>query len=330
MNLDTTIFKQIAENNWEPIVFASLDGAVVYANPAAYSLYGYDQGELIGKNVDIFNSQISHDTGHIVRAIIDHGGWSGELIQRKKNNETFNASLTVSLIFDEKGEPVGYASNSKDISQRVGKRKILQDALRSKEILFQEIHHRLKNNLAIISSILELQASKSGDSDFVRAIRDSQRRIKTTALAHEVLYENETLETVDLTNYIENLSNNVFESFVEETSRIKLVKTFNIDTMDVNHAVPLGLILNELMTNSFKYAFPDKREGEIHISILQEGNMIDFKFKDNGIGLPENFQISESNSTGMIVLHSLVEQLDGSISLNSNKGTEIHISFKSN
>lgn len=329
MNLDATIFKQIAENNWEPIVFANLEGEVVYANPAAYSLYGYDDGELVGKNVDIFNAQVSHDTSHIVQAIIDFGGWSGEIVQRRKNDEIFDALLTVSLIFDEKGEAVGYASNSKDISQRVKEKEILENALKDKEILFQEIHHRLKNNLAIISSILELQAGRSDDPEFVRAIRDSQRRIKTTALAHEVLYENETLETVNLSNYIENLSNNVLDSFIEENTRIKLVKDFNIDSLNIDHAIPLGLIINELMTNSFKHAFPDNRKGEIRINIEQNNDLINFKFDDDGIGLPKDFDAHNTGSTGMIVLTSLVNQLEGDLDINSEKGTSVGITFKS-
>jgi PAS domain S-box-containing protein len=89
MNLASTFFKQIAENNWEPIVFADLENKVVYANLSAYALYGYDPGELIGLNVDVFNAKVSHDTSHIVQAIIDNGGWSGELVQRRKNDEHF-------------------------------------------------------------------------------------------------------------------------------------------------------------------------------------------------------------------------------------------------
>ncbi|NRA12915.1 MAG: PAS domain S-box protein [Crocinitomicaceae bacterium] len=330
MNLESTFFKQIAENNWDPIVFADLKNEVVYANPAAYTLYEFEPGELIGQNVDVFNAKTSHDTSHIVQSIIDNGGWSGELMQRKKNGEHFYAHLTVSLIFVEDGEPVGYASNSKDISERVKAKELLETALKEKEVLFQEIHHRLKNNLAIISSILELQADKSDDPKFVRAIRDSQRRIKTTALAHEILYETDTIGPVDLNNYVENLSNNVLDSFVEENSRISLKKHIDIENLDIDHAIPLGLIMNELMTNSFKHAFPEKRDGEIQIRIVQEGDMINFKFEDNGIGLPNAFDINSSGSTGMIVVNSLIDQLEGELEINSENGTHYSITFKSN
>lgn len=330
MNLENNFFKQIAENNWEPIVFADLEGNVEYANRAAYKLYGYEDSELIGQNVDVFNSQVSHDTSHIVQAIIEHGGWSGEIIQRKKNNDHFHAYLTVSLVFGENGEPVGYSSNSKDITERVKANDALVAALKDKELLFQEIHHRLKNNLAIISSILELQAEKSDDEDFIRAIRDSQRRIKTTAMAHEILYENENLQSVDLGDYVENLSNNVLESFVEEHSRINLTKNIEIDHLNIDQAIPLGLIMNEMMTNSFKHAFPENREGLIEISVVQEGDLINFKFNDNGIGLPGNFDMGDTSSTGMIVMSSLINQLEGDISIQSDQGTSFTIKFKSN
>lgn len=330
MNTENTFFKQIAENNWEPIVFANMANEVVYANPAAYKLYGFEPGELIGKNVDVFNSRITTDTSHIVQSIIDHGGWSGELIQRKKNDEHFDAHLTVSLIFNENGEPAGYASNSKDISEQVKAKEVLQNALKEKEILFQEIHHRLKNNLAIISSILELQAGKSNDPDFIRAIKDSQRRIKTTALAHEVLYETDVLGAVDLSNFMEKLSNNVLESFIEENLRVKLKKHIDIQRMDIDHAIPLGLIVNELMTNSFKHAFPEKRNGEIELNITQKGDAIQFNFSDNGIGLPTGFDVESSNSTGMIVIDSLIEQLEGELTIHTDNGTLFSITFKAN
>ncbi|MFT6502321.1 MAG: PAS domain S-box-containing protein [Crocinitomicaceae bacterium] len=330
MNLASTFFKQIAENNWEPIVFADLENKVVYANLSAYALYGYDPGELIGLNVDVFNAKVSHDTSHIVQAIIDNGGWSGELVQRRKNDEHFHAHLTVSLIFGENGEPVGYSSNSRDITERFEATEMLETALKEKELLFQEIHHRLKNNLAIISSILELQADKSNDPEFVRAIRDSQRRIKTTALAHEILYETDSIGSVDLNNYVENLLNNVLDSFVEENSRISLTKHVSIENFDIDHAIPLGLIINELMTNSFKHAFPGNRKGEIQIRIVQEEDVIIFNYEDNGIGLPKDFDINLSGSTGMIVVNSLIDQLEGELKINSENGIHYSIIFKLN
>jgi len=202
--------------------------------------------------------------------------------------------------------------------------------LKEKEILFQEIHHRLKNNLAIVSSILELQAGKSNDPDFIRAIKDSQRRIKTTALAHEVLYETDVLGAVDLSNFMEKLSNNVLESFIEENLRIKLKKHIDIQRMDIDHAIPLGLIVNELMTNSFKHAFPEKRNGEIELNITQKGDAIQFNFSDNGIGLPTGFDVESINSTGMIVIDSLIEQLEGELTIHTDNGTLFSITFKAN
>ncbi len=328
MNLNSTIFKQIAENNWEPIVFANLEGTVIYANPAAYSLYGYDREELIGEHVDIFNAQVSHDTGHIVQSIIDFGGWSGEIVQRKKNNETFTALLTVSLIFDENGEAVGYASNSKDISESVKQKIILQNALKDKEILFQEIHHRLKNNLAIISSILELQAAKSKDLEFIKSIRDSQGRIKATALAHEILYEKETLEKVDLEKYFIALCESVLSSFTEKSNNISFQAIIGIKELDVDHAIPLGLITNELLTNSIKHAFPARASGSILLKIERNGDEVSMQFRDNGVGLPNGFDARNESSTGMIVITSLLDQLEGEFSFENADGALIRLSFK--
>lgn len=331
MSIDSAIFQQIAENNWEPIVFAGMDGIVRYANPAAHSLYGYEPDELVGKNVDIFNAQVSHDTVEIVSDIISKGGWSGEIVQKKKNGETFTALLTVSLIFSEDGQPIGFASNSKDISQRVAEQELVQSALDERDLLLQEIHHRLKNNLAIISSILELQASKSSDLMFIHAIRDSQRRIKTTALIHEALYENNSLRDIEMSTYFVDLIRNVIDSYSEDLSQIVVNTNFEKFSLDIVQAIPVALILNELMTNAFKHAFPEDRQGDVTLSLQEkEDGKIHFEYIDNGMGLPEALIPETSDTTGMIVIHSLVDQIDGEINFtdNNHEGTKVTLTFE--
>jgi len=149
-------------------------------------------------------------------------------------------------------------------------------------------------------------------------------------LAHEILYETDSIGSVDLNNYVENLSNNVLDSFIEENSRIHLTKHVSIENFDIDHAIPLGLIINELMTNSFKHAFPDNRNGEIQIRIVQKEDVIMFSFEDNGIGLPKDFDINLSGSTGMIVVNSLIDQLEGELKINSENGTHYSIKFRLN
>ena len=151
-SLDNQLFKHMISNNWNAVVFANMNNIIEYVNPAACKLYGYEEHELIGKTTDVFNSKLTHNTDDIVNSIKEKGYWFGELIQRKKDNSIFDALLSVQLIFNEDHVPVGFASNSKDITLEIESSENLKRIIEEKEILLRELHHRVKNNLALILS----------------------------------------------------------------------------------------------------------------------------------------------------------------------------------
>lgn len=332
--LNETSFKQMVENNWDSVVFANLEGTILYANSAAHKLYGYGADELIGQHVDIFNSQKTHQTEEVIQSILNKGGWSGELIQRRKDNSDFYALLTVSLIYDESCQPIGYASNSKNINERIAARNVLikkqselQDSLGEREALLAEIHHRLKNNLAIISSLLHIQEITSNNEETREIIGQCQSRIKSTALVHELLYENKSLTNINFKNYIQKLIFTIESSF-SCTSNAACVNLQAEDIeLNIQQAVPCGLLFNEILTNSYKHAV----QGEqliFDITITNDNGRIKMTLGDNGPGLPEDLDFDQANSTGLTLIKAFVDQLDGKINYKTNGGAIYEIEFK--
>ncbi len=331
--LDLNTFKQISDFNWDAIVFADLEGKVLYNNTAAEKLYGYGPGELIGKNVDIFNAQVSHDTGDIVEAIMKEGGWSGEIIQIRKNKEKFTALLTVSLVHDESGKPLGLASNSKDVTEKKLVEERLNSSLKERGILLNEIHHRVKNNLAIISSLMQLQIFSTDNVSVIEMLQSSQSRIMSASLIHELLYQNESLSSVNLNEYASNLINDIQRTYGKDTKfnefELSIAPTMELD---IKEALPIGLILNEVITNSFKHAFDDETQiGKVKLSAEQEKDFRLIEISDNGKGLDENFDFSSTKSTGFSLIKTLVKQLKGDVLFESAQpGTSVIIKIPNN
>lgn len=220
-----------------------------------------------------------------------------------------------------------YLEAQKEIELRKKTEKELKKALNEKEILVKEIHHRVKNNLAVISSLLNLQSRYINDTEALDIFKESQNRAKSMALIHEYLYQSDDLKRINFGEYINKLSTNLFHTYVVDLSLIKL----NVDTenimLDVNIAIPLGLVLNELVTNTMKHAFPDNRKGEINIKFYSKGDDFILTVSDNGIGLPEGLDYKNTDSLGLRLVNSLTDQINGSISLDQNKGTTFKIKF---
>ncbi len=220
-----------------------------------------------------------------------------------------------------------YLEAQKEIELRKKTEKELKKALNEKEILVKEIHHRVKNNLAVISSLLNLQSRYIKDTEALDIFKESQNRAKSMALIHEYLYQSDDLKRINFGEYINKLSTNLFHTYVVDSSLIKL----NVDTenimLDVNIAIPLGLVLNELVTNTMKHAFPDNKKGKMNIKFYSKGDEFILTISDNGIGLPEGLDYKNTDSLGLRLVNSLTDQINGSISLNRNKGTTFKIKF---
>lgn len=205
-------------------------------------------------------------------------------------------------------------------------RKIL-DSLKEKEVLLQEVHHRVKNNLQVISSILNLQSSFVDDERTLELLAESQERIKTMSYIHETLYQTSDFSSIEFTDYINTLVRNLIQSYAPKDCEIILHTEFDSIYLNLDQAIPCGLILNELVSNALKYAFPDRDKGNLTLCILEKSGKIEMTVADDGVGLPEDFKYEESESLGIYLVYALTEQLDATINVESKGGTRFLITF---
>jgi PAS domain S-box-containing protein len=221
-----------------------------------------------------------------------------------------------------------FAALQQELKEKDEAEKRIKASLNEKELLLQEIHHRVKNNLQIMSSLLRLQSSHFKDQKVQSIFRESENRVKAMAIIHNKLYTNPEYDKVDFHDYIKTLIQNLFLSYGVSTESIKLEINVNGISLNIDTAIPCGLIINELISNSLKYAFPKKMTGKIEINMYFEGNDLILIVRDNGIGLKNDLEIQKSKTLGLKLVQLLASQMDGKVVIQSVKGTEFTIKFK--
>jgi PAS domain S-box-containing protein len=215
-----------------------------------------------------------------------------------------------------------------EIAVRLDAEKQLTKTVGEKEVLLREVHHRVKNNFQIIISLLNLQSRFITDKTTLSAFKDTQNRVRAMALVHEKLYQSNDIGKLALDNYLKFLGDNLFQ-FMGMTGRgITLTMEIRDIFLSIDTTIPIGLIINELMSNSLKYAFPDGRKGEISLAIHQQDHQLTILFRDNGVGIPEDLDWHNTTSMGLRLVTTLVDQLDGTIELDRSAGTAFIIVVK--
>ena len=216
----------------------------------------------------------------------------------------------------------------REVEERLRAEEQLRTSLGEKEILLKEIHHRVKNNLQIIYSLLSLQFEHVQDEQVLDMLRDSKHRVRSMALIHEKLYRSQDLAKIDFGEYVNALTTDLLNSYTLSFSALNLKTRVDGVHLSVDTAVPCGLIVNELVTNCLKYAFPDAQEGEINIELQKNrGDEFTLIVGDNGIGLPKEFDFRNTDSLGLQLVNSLAAQLDGAVELDRTNGTTFTITF---
>jgi len=219
------------------------------------------------------------------------------------------------------GTLLGYRGSDTDITQRRQMEKALRQSLHEKEILIREIHHRVKNNMQIVSSLLQLQANHIKDDAIRLLFTEAKDRIRSMSLVHEKLYKINQMEAIDLGAYANDLAINLFRSYGISHNRIRFRLDGNSANVAIDDAIPLALILNELISNALKYAFPGNRSGEIALRVSEKDGKLTIELADNGIGIPANVDIPTCKTLGLMLVRVLTEQLHGSIELCRENGT---------
>jgi PAS domain S-box-containing protein len=231
-------------------------------------------------------------------------------------------------IFSSDGQFCQVLGVSTNITQRKIAEIQIQESLREKEVLLQEIHHRVKNNLQVISSLLDLQSQHIEEQATLELFRESCNRIKAMALVHENLYKFKDFARINFAEYIENLANYLFAAYGVNGENINLELELEQVTLKLDTAIPCGLIINELISNALKHAFPNKAKGIIYIALnSDEDKYYTLSVRDNGIGLPPNWDINTVNSLGLKLVEILAEQLEGTLEVNCRFGTEFSLRF---
>ena len=228
---------------------------------------------------------------------------------------------------DTDGRYGGTAVMLNDITAMKKAEEQVRSTLKEKEVLLKEIHHRVKNNLAVIASILSLQSDLVGDERSREALKECRSRATSMAMIHAHLYQSRDLTHVDFKSYLTTLAEAVFNSYRLGTDNVVLKVTADDLSLTINRAIPVGLIANELITNAMQHAFPDGRKGKIHVELTREGNQARLTVSDNGIGLPVSLDVENTESLGLQLVMSLVEQLDASLEVEGRKGTRFRITF---
>jgi PAS domain S-box-containing protein len=338
-------YRNIVETSNEGIYLVDDEAKIIYVN-RIMETSGYTLEELIGRPIWDF---ISEESKPVARRSFEKRRQgiddSYELRLIRKDGSFIWGLVSAKSLFDKEGKFIGYLGMLIDITER----KKAEEALASIETARKkEIHHRIKNNLQVISSLLDLQAEhfrnreNIKDSEVLEAFRESQDRVISMALIHEELYRGEGFETLNFSLYIRELAENLLLTYRLGDTDITLKMDLEENLLfDVDAAVPLGMIVNELISNSLKHAFPDRKRGEIRIKLSREKNEECMKsiaedckstnfilvVSDDGVGIPENLDIENLDSLGFQLVTSLVDQLDGEFELKRKNGTEFTMRF---
>ncbi len=242
-----------------------------------------------------------------------------------KNGDTIWIETFLSPIIVD-GEITEVSCLAHEITDKKLSERQLKESLSEKEVLLKEVHHRVKNNLQVISSILNLQSSYVKDNNTLNILRESQNRIKSMSFIHESLYQNTNFSSIKFSEYIDNLSRNLIQTYAFGKN-IQLVTELDPVEVSLDQAIPCGLILNELISNALKYAFIGRQEGVVKITLRANKKKVEISVTDDGIGMPINFDVDNSDSLGLQLVYTLIEQLEGTINVDTQKGTKYLITF---
>jgi PAS domain S-box-containing protein len=300
-------------------------------SPGAEMIFGYWKNEIVGEKLVVLHlpedlDRLAEIHRQMKRKEVEY---TGEITLVRKNGEQFPALLTKYPMKDEAGSVRAALTVCIDITVLKRAEAQIRATLLEKENLLREIHHRVKNNMQVVSALLILQSKKTKDRKILEMFRDSEHRIKTMALIHEKLYQSRSFGTIDLAEYLTRLIQYLFRSYEELSAGVTLDMDVRDISLDLDTALPVSLIINELVSNSLKYAFPTGKGGKICIRARKDdGNGYVMEIRDNGVGLPRGFELGKTETLGLHLVHGLaVSQLGGSIEQGTGKGTSFIIRF---
>lgn len=321
-------FRRVVEAITDGIAMVDIRGKVVMVNSSMERLFGYSRNELIGQSIEAlipFRYLEEHENKLLHYMVSSNQSFFGEadnLLATRKDGAEFPITMGLQPLLIDKCMNVLITVT--DITKRKADQKIIEKALEEKTALLNEVHHRVKNNLQVISSLISLQ-SRAASKEAAAVLLESQNRVRAMALIHQLLYEKNDFSTINLKLYLNRLCMLLRESMGSESSRIKLVIDEDSDeiSIELQRALPCGLLINELITNAIRHAFPGQVNGVVRIAILaQDNNKGIITVADKGVGLPPNIEFGKTNSLGFQLIPMLVDQIEATLTMENKPGPD--------
>jgi PAS domain S-box-containing protein len=317
-------FRDLLESAPDAIVITDPGGRITLVNSQTEKMFGHGRTEMLGRKIEMLLPDRFHERHRVHRANYGRDahlrpmGAGLELLGLRKGGIEFPTEILLSPLKTDDGILISAAirdvTRTKDIENQI------RASLKEKDALLQEIHHRVKNNLQIIASLLSLQSAYISDPQMLLKFQESQQRIRAMALIHEKLYQSETLAKVDLADYVQSLVAILVRTYTTG-SQIGLEIQVDPATVAIDTAIPVGLMLNELVTNALKYAYPNGRTGKLIVALSAEsdGHFI-LRVQDDGGGLPADFQLGQVGTLGLRLVRMFAKQLRAEVTLDSEPG----------
>jgi two-component system, sensor histidine kinase PdtaS len=317
----------------DAIISIDADQRIILFNQGAERIFGYQRDEILGKSLNTllparFIEAHRHHIEEFAASPVAARTMAErrEIFGRRKGGIDFPAEASISKAKVEDGWL--FTVILRDVTQRKIADEAIRASLREKEVLLKEIHHRVKNNLQVVSSLLGLQSRTIEDSAVRKMFQESQNRVHSMALIHESLYQSRNLSEIDFPAYIHQLTDHLFRSYGVDSKRVQLAASIDELRLTIDTAVPCGLIVNELVSNCLKYAFPGGRSGKIQIEMREDDNhRIRLAVTDDGVGLPDGAGQAAAKSLGLKLVRTLADQLGATVEMASDGGARIALTF---
>ncbi len=322
-------FRNLLENIQLAAVSLDTEGRIVFVNDYMLSMTGWRREEVLGRN---WHELLVPSNGETAKEYASQLGtgtvvphFEGEMLTR--SGERRLMAWNISPVREADGKVIGTARIGEDITERKLAEQKLAATVLEKEVLLKEVYHRVKNNLQTVSSVLAIQSDSISDPVMRGMFLDNQQRVRSMALIHEKLYRSKTLAHIDFRDYLESLAGSLFRTYGVADNITLKVDVHDVD-LDIDTSITCGLLINELLSNALKHAFPDGRDGEVSISMhAAEGGGFSLSFSDNGIGFPAELGNRKRDSLGVTLINSLVKQLGGTMTVTTTGGTKYVITF---
>lgn len=329
-------FKKVLKHSRDVIYQLNFDTAdYEYMSPSVEEMLGYPPDEILQSGKEFILNRIHPDDLERLNREVkqmegqkleDQFARKTEFRIKRKDGSFIWVSNQRSLVKDEQDNPIAIVGSVRNISERKKHEVETKKALKEKRTLLEEIHHRVKNNLAVISSLLELQKQEA-EHEVGSVLEKTQTRIQSIAKIHEKLYQTKDLSNINIDEYIEEFTTVIFNAYKVSERDISIQKNLDSFELDIINAVPLALIYNELLNNAFKHGFKNREEGNICIDLTRDSNQATLRVTNDGNTLPENFSLDKDQSLGMTLVLTLTKQLEGDINFTQNGNTTFEVTF---